>query len=308
MVEDRQQHDRDAGLRRAVRFSSDAWQVAGSIAWWRLVTLIRCFVLAVPLLSSRPPAPLKRCSNRRLPPQTSPDPSRIRWSARRWATRKCWRRPPRSPGSPRSTSASSPRSCLSRRILLGGIIVSAALFVLGIIVISEQGTLSLMNNASLASIGFSKTFGFGSDQFFLSEPLLKVSLLLGVIAAGYFVFANPDLDDNADLVVPKFIRKMVALRACYGSCPKMTRGRRRRSPNPLPTARVLPPPRALSPCHRRRGPPSRLRRLPGRQRSPRPAADSPVQTAAPPAPSRRLVLPVGSVPPRRRRGSLLPQS
>jgi hypothetical protein len=102
---------------------------------------------------------------------------------------------------------------LARRILLGGIIVSAALFLLGIIVISQQRTLSLMNNASLAG---------------------------------------------------------------------MTRGRRRRSPNPLPTARVLPPPRALSPCHRRRGPPSRLRRLPGRQRSPRPAADSPVQTAAPP--------------------------
>jgi hypothetical protein len=44
---------------------------------------------------------------------------------------------------------------------------------------------------------------------------VKVSLLLGVIAAGYFVFANPDPADSADLVVPKFIRKMIVLRACY---------------------------------------------------------------------------------------------
>ena len=38
-----------------------------------------------------------------------------------------------------------------------------------------------------------------------------MSSLLGVIAAAYFVFASPDADKSRDLLVPKFIRKMIVL-------------------------------------------------------------------------------------------------
>jgi hypothetical protein len=105
---------------------------------------------------------------------------------------------------------------LARRIFISGIIVAAALFLLGIIIIGQQGTLDLMNlnNKSVTALGFTGTFGIGSYQLFLSESLLKVSLLLGVIAAGYFVFANPAPDKSQDKVVPKFIRKMIILWAC----------------------------------------------------------------------------------------------
>jgi len=88
---------------------------------------------------------------------------------------------------------------------------------LGVIVIDQQGTFNLMDSHSSAVIGFTSAFGVGSYKFFLSESLLKVSLLLGLIAAAYFVFANPDQEQSQDLQVPKFIRKIIVLRACYQS-------------------------------------------------------------------------------------------
>jgi hypothetical protein len=197
-------------------FSSDAWHVAGVIAWWRLATLVIVLsVLAFPLLcrqavstvSTVLEAPIStediaRSIKDPVVSELMGDPEVLANAAR-------------IPRLARMNLCFIAAILLARRILLGGLIVSAALLLLGMIVISEQSTSSLMNNASVASIGFSRSFGFGSDQFFLSEPLLKVSLLLGVIAAGYFVFANPDPDDSADLVVPKFIRKMIVLRGCY---------------------------------------------------------------------------------------------
>lgn len=76
-----------------------------------------------------------------------------------------------------------------------------------------------MDSPSPAVIGFTATFGFRHYQFFLSESLLKVSLSLGTIAAAYFVFANPDPaldpDGDKDTLVTTFIRKTIALWACY---------------------------------------------------------------------------------------------
>jgi hypothetical protein len=197
-------------------FSSDAWHVAGAIAWWRLVTLVIVLSLfAFPLLCRQAASTVKTVLQ---PPISTEDIARsVKDSlvSEAMSDAAVLAKAAQIPPLATMNLCFIAAILLARRILLGGIIVSAALFLLGIIVISEQGTLSLMSNASAASVGFSKTFGFGSDQFFLSEPLLKVSLLLGVIAAGYFVFANPDPGDSADLVVPKFIRKMIVLRACY---------------------------------------------------------------------------------------------
>jgi hypothetical protein len=197
-------------------FSADSWHTAGTIPWWRLIILVAVFsLLAFPVLY--------RQASRAVKGELKPPISTVGMAGsvsdplvKAMVTDAADLRP----------TLEIPRHALvnlrfiaalllSRRILLGGIIVSAALFLLGIIVIGQQGTLNLMDTNSVAAIGFTKTFGIGSYQFFLSEPLLKVSLLLGVIAAAYFVFANPDPDDCIDLVIPKFIRKMIAMWACY---------------------------------------------------------------------------------------------
>jgi hypothetical protein len=85
---------------------------------------------------------------------------------------------------------------------------------------------------------------------------------------------------------------------------KMTRGRRRRSPNPHPTARVLPPPPSFSRRgHRRRGPPAVSAGCPAGSDPPGPLPIPPVQTTAPP--SQAAVFSSPSVhPPRSHRGSL----
>jgi len=94
------------------------------------------------------------------------------------------------------------------------------------ILVSKQDTLSLMNipsprvnNHSPSVIGFTDTLGIRNYQFFLSESLLKVSLSLGTIAAAYFMFANPDPAPDPyrdkDTHVTTFIRKTIALWACY---------------------------------------------------------------------------------------------
>ena len=197
-------------------FSSDAWHVAGTIAWWRLVTLVVVLsALAFTVLCRQAAGIVKTLLHSPISTEE------IKGSVNDPLVSDIVGDPAVLANAVQIPRIATMNLCfiaailLARRILLGGIIVSAALVLLGVIVISEQSTLSLMNTASVAGIGFSKTFGFGSEQFFLSEPLLKVSLLLGVIAAGYFVFANPDPSDSADLVVPKFIRKMIVLRACY---------------------------------------------------------------------------------------------
>jgi hypothetical protein len=196
-------------------FSADSWHVAGAIPWWRLVTLTVVFSLLAFLVLYRQAgkaiddvlkAPISTTG-------TAKDPGLKKMLADGVVLAAHPHIPQRALVNLRFISA----ILFARRIFISGTIVSAALFALGIIVIDQQDTFNLMNSHSATVIGFTGTFGIGSYKFFLSESLLKVSLLLGLIAAAYFVFANPDQEQSQDLQVPKFIRKIIVLWACYQS-------------------------------------------------------------------------------------------
>jgi hypothetical protein len=197
-------------------FTADSWRAAGVIPWWRLITLIVVFSLFGFLVlyrqASRAVADvLKHPVSTDGVARSIKDPL-VKKMVETTPELVDPKIPPHALVNLRFISA----ILLARRIFISGIIVAAALFLLGIIIIGQQGTLDLMNqnSKSVTVLGFTDTFGMGSYQFFLSESLLKVSLLLGVIAAGYFVFANPVPDKSQDEVVPKFIRKMIILWAC----------------------------------------------------------------------------------------------
>ena len=197
-------------------FAADSWRAAGEIPWWRLITLFVIFSLIGFLVLFRQACRVVwEISNTQISThgmaKSVKDPA-VKEMVERWGKVSCPEIPLRALMNLRFIAA----ILLGRRIFLSGIVVAATLFLLGVIVIGQQGTLSLMslNSNSAAGIGFTDTFGIGSYQFFLSESLLKVSLLLGVIAAAYFVFANPDPDQSQDTVVPKFISRMIVLWAC----------------------------------------------------------------------------------------------
>lgn len=52
-------------------------------------------------------------------------------------------------------------------------------------------------------------------RVFLPQTLLKASLLLGLISAGYFEFVSPDADKSQDLLAPTFVRRTIVLWVCY---------------------------------------------------------------------------------------------
>jgi hypothetical protein len=197
-------------------FTADFWRVAGAIPWWRLNTLIVVFSLLAYLVLYRQASRAVR-DELKQPVSTE----KVADAVRDPLVKKMVAETPELADAPRI-----PRHALvnlrliaavllARRILISGIVVSVALFLLGLIVLGQQDVLTLMNAKSVTALGFAHTFGIGHYQFFLSESLLKVSLLLGVIAAGYFVFANPDPGQSHDLQVPQFIRRMIVLWVCY---------------------------------------------------------------------------------------------
>lgn len=197
-------------------FTADFWHAAGAIPWWRLNTLIVVFSLLAYLVLYRqaslavrdalkPPISTGKVADAVKDPLVKKMVADVAELAD-------------APQIPRPALVNFrliAAILLARRILISGIVVSVALFLLGVIVLGQQDTLTLMNTNSVTVLGFTYTFGIGHYQFFLSESLLKVSLLLGVIAGGYFVFANPDPGQSHDLLVPQFIRRMVVLWACY---------------------------------------------------------------------------------------------
>ena len=214
-------------------FAADSWRAAGEIPWWRLITLFVIFsLIGFVVLFRQACGVVGAISNK----QISTDG--VAGSVKDPIVRKMvegTRELPR-PDIPRRALINLrfiAAILLSRRIFLSGIVVAVALFLLGVIVIGQQGTLSLMNlnTNSVAGIGFTRSFGVGSYQFFWSESLLKVSLLLGVVAAAYFVFANPDPDQSQDTVVPKFVNKMIVLWVCERNLSKIAN-----SPSSLPEA------------------------------------------------------------------------
>ena len=214
-------------------FAADSWRAAGEIPWWRLITLFVIFsLIGFVVLFRQACGVVGAISNK----QISTDG--VAGSVKDPIVRKMvegTRELPR-PDIPRRALINLrfiAAILLGCRIFLSGIVVAVALFLLGVIVIGQQGTLSLMNlnTNSVAGIGFTRSFGVGSYQFFWSESLLKVSLLLGVVAAAYFVFANPDPDQSQDTVVPKFVNKMIVLWVCERNLSKIAN-----SPSSLPEA------------------------------------------------------------------------
>ena len=200
--------------------SGDSWRLAGAISWWRLGAFVAVFALVYfGTLYRR----AKRTVDQVLkhPIKVFDIPKKVRDDHptidRVFRTRIVGEKPGAPPGLLNLRVAAA--ILLTRRIVISGIIVSAALFLFGIILIGKQDTVALMNNPSPAVIGFTATFGIGKYQFFLSESLLKESLLLGALAAAYFVFANPEPDPgekrDQDTLVVTFIRKIIALWACY---------------------------------------------------------------------------------------------
>ncbi len=197
-------------------FAADSWRAAGEIPWWRLITLFVIFSLIGFLVLFRQACGVVRdISNKQISIDgvagSVKDPI-VKKMVEGTRELPCPEIPRRALMNLRFIAA----ILLGRRIFLSGIVVAATLFLLGVIVIGQQGTLSLMNlnTNSVTGIGFTDTFGIGGYQFFLSESLLKVSLLLGVIAAAYFVFANPNPDQSQDTVVPNFVNRMIVLWVC----------------------------------------------------------------------------------------------
>ena len=198
--------------------SEDSWRLTGSIPWWRLRTFVVVFALVYICVLYRQ---AKRVIDGVLeqPIEIDDVPNSIREKyplIKQTLINIDSKRPPkRALVNLRMVAV----ALLARRIIISAIIVSAILFAFGIILLSRQDTLGLMDSPSPAVIGYTATFGFRNYQFFLSESLLKVSLSLGTIAAAYFVFANPDPaldpDRDRDTLVTTFIRKTIALWACY---------------------------------------------------------------------------------------------
>jgi hypothetical protein len=203
--------------------SADSWRLLGAVPWWRLRTFVVVFALVYIRVLYRQ---AKRIVNDvvKQPIKADDVPSSVK------KEHPLIGQALNDIVSLDTTGAGIPKRSLfnlcavavillARRIIISGIIVSTVLFMFGIILLGEQDTLGLMGGPSLAVIGFTATFGIRGYQFFLSESLLKVSLSLGAIAAAYFVFANPDPDPDPDrdrdTLVITFIRKAIALWACY---------------------------------------------------------------------------------------------
>jgi len=223
-------------------FTADFWHNAGAMPWWRLITLTVVFTLfasvafyqqALRIVGDTLKAGvnisdvisqekdglvkhiLKNAQIRQILTREADSPLHpaIPWRAR-WNLRCVV------------------AILLAGRIFISGIIVSAALFLTGIIVMDQQDTLNLLDAIhSPAVLGFTQQFGVGNYQFFLSEALLKVSLLLGLIASAYFVFANPDPEKTQDLQVLRFVRKIIVLWTCYQDM-AMTAGQPGPEPKP----------------------------------------------------------------------------
>lgn len=194
--------------------SADSWHLTGAIPWWRLRTFVVVFLLfslamlyrqAIHIINNILRSPIK--ADDLTDSIKDPLVKKLLSNSAYWK--------PQIPLRARINLGVVAAILLARRILISGIIVSAALFILGIILIGEQDTFVLMNSHSPAVIGFTANFGIGKYQFFVSESLLKVCLALGGIAAAFFVFATPDQDKSQDTLVPIFIRKIIALWACY---------------------------------------------------------------------------------------------
>jgi len=207
-------------------FTSDSWHIAGAIPWWRLITLAVVFTIFASVVfyhqASRIVGDVLESSiNARDVTSRVKDPL-VKQMLKDPQIKEILARVAELPG-----NLAIPRrarwnlhcivsALLARRIFISGIVVSAALFLIGIILIGQQDTLNLMNvTHSSAAMGFTQQFGIGRYQFFLSESLLKVSLLLGLIASAYFVFANPDPDQSQDLQVLRFVRKIIVVWTCY---------------------------------------------------------------------------------------------
>lgn len=199
--------------------SGDTWRLAGELPWWRLAVLALVFLIAALIVLYRHAAhaidvvlarPLKNKAMAESIRNLNPDVGKI------LASQPDGGRP-----GPRGHALRNLRLVtailLARRIVIGGIAVAAALFTLGLILVGENGTIGLLGDHASAMTGATGSFGVGHYQFFWSEALAKVCLMLGALAAAYFVLANPTPDrrQDEDMQVTTFIRKWVVLWVCY---------------------------------------------------------------------------------------------
>jgi hypothetical protein len=199
--------------------SGDTWRLAGELPWWRLAALAVVF-LAAALIVLYGHAARAIDAVLARPLETKAVAGSIRkldpLVRETLSAEPDWRRPAPCGHALRNLRLVT-AMLLARRVVIGGIAVAAALFILGLILVGEAGTAGLLNGHAPAMTGATGSFGLGHYRFFWSEALAKVCLTLGALAAAYFLLANPtpDRTQDQDTLVMAFIRKWVVLWACY---------------------------------------------------------------------------------------------
>ena len=199
-------------------FLADTWRVMGEIAWWRLITAA-CLGSAVSLiiLFRHAIRAVRQIDLERLN-----DPGRFAEAVKHWLVAYmvgAGTRPATFPllGRARLNLYVIVALLFARRVLVCAFAVFLGLFVVGVVVIDRQVTMHLLNDEPLAKAGWSASFAAIGRQFFISEPLLKVALSLGALAAVYFVVVtmttNPDQAYSVDEI--SFLREVLALWSCY---------------------------------------------------------------------------------------------
>jgi hypothetical protein len=203
-------------------FSSDAWRIVGDIRWWRLIALIcLCSIISFPVLYRKAIPAVQAVDKERL---DNPDQF-VKAVQEDFATDivkeivdTC---PPRHAAQLSRAALFNLRAVVAvlalGRILVSGLLLSFALFVISLIVINQGTTQSLMNGKSLAVAGWSKTLQLGGYQFFVSEALIKVALSVGGLAVAYFVVVvnTQPSQDQAAAEDAVFLRKVLTLWSCY---------------------------------------------------------------------------------------------
>jgi hypothetical protein len=77
------------------------------------------------------------------------------------------------------------------RTLVSGLLLSLAVFVIGLVLITRETTQSLMNSQSIGVPGWSKTLHVGGFQFFASEALAGLTPSVGTVGDAADTLAPP---------------------------------------------------------------------------------------------------------------------
>jgi hypothetical protein len=204
-------------------FSSDAWRIVGNISWWRLIALMfLCCIVSFPVLFRNATPIVKMVDDERT---SNPDEfvrSVISSISVADFVKKMATGPHRAAVLDRAALFNL-RAVLGifalGRIVISGLLLSLSVFVVSLIVITQQTTEFLMNSHAISAAGWSKTLQVGNFQFFVSEALVKVALSVGGLAVGYLMIvqnAQPDPDHAlAEKKDETFLRKALVLWSCY---------------------------------------------------------------------------------------------